>query len=60
MRRKWTAVVPKRRVNCSPTPKGVAARVSRLGKPLPLLAAVLVPVLGLGLYLHFGAATRSS
>ncbi|KPG95356.1 c-type cytochrome biogenesis protein CcmI [Pseudomonas sp. RIT-PI-r] len=37
--------------------EGVAApRVSRLGKPLPLLAAVLVPVLGLGLYLHFGAA----
>ncbi|UVL15748.1 c-type cytochrome biogenesis protein CcmI [Pseudomonas atacamensis] len=33
-------------------------RVSRLGKPLPLLAAVLVPVLGLGLYLHFGAADK--
>ncbi|MBC3774826.1 c-type cytochrome biogenesis protein CcmI [Pseudomonas sp. SWRI99] len=39
--------------------EGVAApRVSRLGKPLPLLAAVLVPVLGLGLYLHFGAADK--
>lgn len=31
-------------------------RESRLGKALPLLAAVLVPVLGLGLYLHFGAS----
>lgn len=39
--------------------EGVApARVSRLGKPLPLLAAVLVPVLGLGLYLHFGAGDK--
>ena len=39
--------------------EGVTApRVSRLGKPLPLLAAVLVPVLGLGLYLHFGAADK--
>lgn len=39
--------------------EGTAApRVSRLGKPLPLLAAVLVPVLGLGLYLHFGAADK--
>lgn len=39
--------------------EGLAApRVSRLGKPLPLLAAVLVPVLGLGLYLHFGAADK--
>jgi len=35
-----------------------AARVSRLGKPLPLLAAVLVPLLGLGLYLHFGASDK--
>ncbi len=34
------------------------ARVSRLGRPLPLLAAVLVPVLGLGLYLHFGASDK--
>jgi cytochrome c-type biogenesis protein CcmH len=39
--------------------EGVAApRISKLGKPLPLLAAVLVPVLGLGLYLHFGAADK--
>jgi cytochrome c-type biogenesis protein CcmH len=34
------------------------ARSSRLGKPLPLLAAVLVPVLGFGLYLHFGASDK--
>ncbi|ALI03046.1 c-type cytochrome biogenesis protein CcmI [Pseudomonas sp. FW306-02-F02-AA] len=33
-------------------------RVSRLGKPLPVLAAILVPVLGLGLYLHFGASDK--
>ncbi|MCW8278000.1 c-type cytochrome biogenesis protein CcmI [Pseudomonas sp. PCH199] len=39
--------------------EGVAApRVSRLGKPAPLLAAILVPVLGLGLYLHFGASDK--
>ncbi|VVN64916.1 hypothetical protein PS718_00029 [Pseudomonas fluorescens] len=39
--------------------EGVTApRVSRLGKPFPLLAAVLVPVLGLALYLHFGAADK--
>ena len=39
--------------------EGVAApRVSRLGKPLPLLAAILVPVLGLGLYMHFGAVEK--
>lgn len=33
-------------------------RESRLGKPLPLLAAILVPVLGLSLYLHFGASDK--
>ncbi|WP_426142085.1 c-type cytochrome biogenesis protein CcmI [Pseudomonas sp. DWP3-1-2] len=33
-------------------------RTSRLGKPLPLLAALLVPVLGLALYLHFGASDK--
>ncbi|BCQ60358.1 c-type cytochrome biogenesis protein CcmI [Pseudomonas sp. Boi14] len=33
-------------------------RTSRLGKPLPLLAALLVPVLGLGLYLYFGASDK--
>ncbi|WP_409317252.1 c-type cytochrome biogenesis protein CcmI [Pseudomonas sp. KCJK9016] len=39
--------------------EGVApARVSKPGKPLPLFAAVLVPVLGLGLYLHFGASDK--
>ncbi len=40
------------------TEGAAAPRVLRLGKPLPLLAAVLVPVLGLGLYLHFGAADK--
>ncbi|VVO13696.1 c-type cytochrome biogenesis protein CcmI [Pseudomonas fluorescens] len=35
-----------------------APRVSRLGKPAPLLAAILVPLLGLGLYLHFGASDK--
>jgi len=35
-----------------------APRVSRLGKPLPLLAAVLVPMLGLGLYMHYGASDK--
>ncbi|KAF6690474.1 c-type cytochrome biogenesis protein CcmI [Pseudomonas sp. EKM23D] len=35
-----------------------APRESRLGKPLPLLAAFLVPILGLGLYLHFGASDK--
>ncbi|MDE1164265.1 MAG: c-type cytochrome biogenesis protein CcmI [Pseudomonas sp.] len=34
------------------------ARVSRLGKPLPIVAAVLVPVLALGLYLHYGALDK--
>ncbi|MGY2289659.1 c-type cytochrome biogenesis protein CcmI [Pseudomonas sp. SDO528_S397] len=33
-------------------------RESRLGRPLPLLAAVLVPVLGVALYLHFGASDK--
>lgn len=34
------------------------ARLARLGKPLPLLAAVLVPLMALGLYLHFGASDK--
>lgn len=39
--------------------EGVSAEhVSRLGTPLPLLAAVLVPVVALGLYLHFGASDK--
>ncbi|WP_028626585.1 MULTISPECIES: c-type cytochrome biogenesis protein CcmI [Pseudomonas] len=33
-------------------------RSSRLGKALPLLFAVLVPVLGFGLYLHWGASDK--
>jgi len=35
-----------------------APRQGHLGKVLPLLAAVLVPVMALGLYLHFGAADK--
>ncbi|MDF0731862.1 c-type cytochrome biogenesis protein CcmI [Pseudomonas entomophila] len=35
-----------------------APRQGHLGKALPLLAAVLVPLMGLGLYLHFGAADK--
>ncbi|MFJ4066843.1 c-type cytochrome biogenesis protein CcmI [Pseudomonas sp. NPDC089996] len=34
------------------------ARQGHLGKALPLLAAVLVPAMALGLYLHFGAADK--
>ncbi|GFM54005.1 c-type cytochrome biogenesis protein CcmI [Pseudomonas cichorii] len=33
-------------------------RNSRLGKALPLLAVLLVPALGLGLYLHYGASDK--
>jgi cytochrome c-type biogenesis protein CcmH len=35
-----------------------APRVSRLGKTVPLLAALLVPLMGIGLYLHFGASDK--
>ncbi|WAB96636.1 MULTISPECIES: c-type cytochrome biogenesis protein CcmI [Pseudomonas] len=35
-----------------------APRQGHLGRVLPLLAAVLVPVVALGLYLHFGAADK--
>ena len=34
------------------------ARQGHLGKALPLLAAVLVPAMALGLYLYFGAADK--
>lgn len=33
-------------------------RVSSLGKALPLIAALLVPALGLGMYLHWGASDK--
>ncbi|GLZ85967.1 cytochrome c-type biogenesis protein CycH [Metapseudomonas resinovorans] len=33
-------------------------RVSRLGKALPLVVAILVPALGFGLYLHWGASSK--
>jgi cytochrome c-type biogenesis protein CcmH len=35
-----------------------AERSARLGQWLPLAAAVLVPLLGLGLYLHWGASDK--
>ncbi|MDU9398515.1 c-type cytochrome biogenesis protein CcmI [Pseudomonas sp. zfem003] len=39
--------------------EGAAAdRSARLGRALPLLAALLVPVLGLGLYAHWGASDK--
>ena len=39
--------------------EGVApSRTSNLGKAVPILAAILVPVLGLGLYVHFGASDK--
>ncbi|MFV3406062.1 c-type cytochrome biogenesis protein CcmI [Pseudomonas sp. NY15463] len=40
------------------TERAEAARQGQLGKALPLLAAVLVPAMALGLYLHFGAADK--
>ena len=40
------------------TEGGAPGRVSSLGKAIPLLAAVLVPVLGLSLYLHFGSSDK--
>lgn len=39
--------------------EGVAAdRSARLGRALPLLAALLVPALGLGLYAHWGSSDK--
>ncbi|MDU7558806.1 MAG: c-type cytochrome biogenesis protein CcmI, partial [Pseudomonas sp.] len=39
--------------------EGVApGRSSSLGKIVPILAALMVPVLGVGLYLHFGASDK--
>ena len=40
------------------TEGGDAQRTARLGKHLPILAAVLVPLIGLGLYLHWGASDK--
>ncbi|KNX76844.1 cytochrome C [Pseudomonas sp. 250J] len=40
------------------TERGEVTRQGHLGKPVPLLAAVLVPAMALGLYLHFGAADK--
>lgn len=38
--------------------EGASERVARLGKALPLIAALLVPFAGLGLYLHWGASQQ--
>lgn len=40
------------------TERDDAVRQGQLGKAVPLLAAVLVPALALGLYLHYGAADK--
>ncbi|MCP8632303.1 c-type cytochrome biogenesis protein CcmI [Pseudomonas mosselii] len=40
------------------TERGEVTRQGHLGKAVPLLAAVLVPAMALGLYLHFGAADK--
>ncbi len=37
---------------------GDAPRSARLGRSLPILAAVLVPLIGFGLYMHWGASDR--
>lgn len=42
----------------SDTEGSEAPHQGHLGKTLPLVAAVLVPVMALGLYLHFGAADK--
>lgn len=42
----------------SDTEGSEAPRQGHLGKTLPLVAAVLVPVMALGVYLHFGAADK--
>lgn len=40
------------------TERADTTRVARLGRPLPILVALLVPVAGLALYLHFGASDK--
>ncbi|MEE1886133.1 c-type cytochrome biogenesis protein CcmI [Pseudomonas carassii] len=40
------------------TERGDVTRQGHLGKAVPLLAAVLVPAMALGLYLHFGASDK--
>jgi cytochrome c-type biogenesis protein CcmH len=40
------------------TDGATAVRVTGLGKPLPILAALLVPLMGLGLYLHLGSSDK--
>ncbi|QXH45432.1 c-type cytochrome biogenesis protein CcmI [Pseudomonas xanthosomatis] len=40
------------------TERDDSVRQGQLGRLIPLLAALLVPAMGLGLYLHFGAADK--
>lgn len=40
------------------TEGAAAARSARLGRALPLLAALLVPAVGLGLYAHWGSSDK--
>ncbi|MDH1630165.1 c-type cytochrome biogenesis protein CcmI [Pseudomonas mosselii] len=40
------------------TERGEVTRQGHLGRAVPLLAAVLVPAMALGLYLHFGASDK--
>lgn len=40
------------------TENAVVRRSARLGRAAPLLAAVLVPVMGLGLYMYWGASDK--
>ena len=37
---------------------GSGGRSSRLGRAIPLVAALLVPLVALGLYLHWGASGK--
>lgn len=40
------------------TEGGEIHRISNLGRAIPLIAAVLVPLLGYGLYMHWGASDK--
>lgn len=40
------------------TEGGETHRISNLGRAIPLIAAVLVPLLGYGLYMHWGASDK--
>ncbi|MCQ4314803.1 c-type cytochrome biogenesis protein CcmI [Stutzerimonas zhaodongensis] len=40
------------------TEGGETHRISNLGRAIPLIAAILVPLLGYGLYMHWGASDK--